>query len=277
MTQHELFKQFPLNGEAETSLGTVSTPYHIYDGHGMLIGGTAVFESVATLIANENITPLRNEAGKALMAVWVCDFTDASLGAHNELQFSIFVSHRETTAVSTHPLGTLHAMVTNPDVRMLCHGLWNNTDKVVAYNRELLGLNAQLNEGEIVRENGRKRFTFRDANGELLFRGDVAEAKRTGLSAGWQMGKLFGLKGAMDLAKRPFLSSKVVNTISERLPFNTDADAHIAADNPVVQLFDPRSDHIEFGQEPYRSLGFTPQFIEHLTPFRFVYLNPTTD
>ncbi len=39
--QHELFKRYPIDGAATISTGEVPTPYHIYDGYGAFIGGTA--------------------------------------------------------------------------------------------------------------------------------------------------------------------------------------------------------------------------------------------
>ena len=81
------------------------------------------------------------------MGIWVVDFTEASLGPHMELQFSFLVAHQPTTPVEGHPFALLKALFVNAAARMFCYGLWNDSRKVVAYNRELLGLLAALAEG----------------------------------------------------------------------------------------------------------------------------------
>jgi hypothetical protein len=43
---HLFFKQHPLAGQAQLSTGTVPTPYHVYDGRGVFIGGTADLAAV---------------------------------------------------------------------------------------------------------------------------------------------------------------------------------------------------------------------------------------
>ena len=272
--QHKLFQQFPLKGEREISVGRVPVPYHIYDGHGLLIGGTADLAAVTTLLQNEQVQPLETSDANALMAIWVCDFNEASLGAHNELQVAIAVSHQPIAPLESHPLSLLKGIFVNPNVRLLCHGLWNNTQKVVAYNRELLGLNAELNQGDIQRGNGMKSFTFRDAAGELIVEGQVREAKYTPMRVGWQFAKLLGLTQTIRAFTQPYIGTRVVNTIGDVIPYNADAPAYLSADTPVVQYFDPTTDSITFSREPYRDIGFKPLFLEHFDPFRFVYLTP---
>ena len=70
---------------------------------------------------------------------------------------------------------------------MFCYGLWNSTETAVAYNRELLGLSAQINQGNIQRENGQKQFHFADETGGLLFEGVVREATKASLQVGWSL------------------------------------------------------------------------------------------
>lgn len=272
--QHKLFQLFPLKGEREISVGRVPVPYHIYDGHGLLIGGTADLPTVTALLQSEKVQPLQTRNGKALMAIWICDFNEASLGAHNELQVAIAVSHYPMAPLESHPLGLLKGIFVNPNVRLLCHGLWNNTQKVVAYNRELLGLNAQLNQGQIQRRNGLKSFTFRNAAGELLVEGQVREAKYTPMGVGWQLSKLLGFKHTLRAFTQPYIGTQVVNTIGDVIPYNENTPAYLSADRPVVQYFDPTTDSITLAREPYRDIGFKPLFLEHFEPFRFVYLTP---
>lgn len=271
---HPLFEQYPLNGEQAISVGRVPTPYQTYDGHGLFIGGTAAYGRITELLQNENIYPMQTTDGRALMGVWVVDFTEASLGPHHELQFSILVSHKPLPAIESHPLTLLKALFTNPAARMFCYGLWNNTATAVAYNRELLGLRAQLSQGTIRRENGQKTFHFSDETGRLLFEGQVQENKQTSFKAGWALARLLGLRQTVRALKQPYLGAKVVNPISELLPFNADAQSFVAADSPVIQFFDMAVDTIAFNPSTVPSFDFQPDFMEHFSPFRFVYLQP---
>jgi len=122
--EHALFKQFPLNGTETISTGPVPTPYHIYDGYGAFIGGTADLAAVQRLLQPEQVLPVQTVEGRALMGLWICDFTDASLGPHHELQCSLFVSRQPIHDIASHPLALLAAMLTRPEMQMMCHGLW---------------------------------------------------------------------------------------------------------------------------------------------------------
>src|SRR5690349_3233391 len=97
---HRLFRQYPLRGKAVISTGEVPTPYHIYDGFGALIGGTADLSAVRELLKKEVVMPADNGDGRTPMAIWIYKFTDASLGPHHELQFSFFTRDR-TNGVPT--------------------------------------------------------------------------------------------------------------------------------------------------------------------------------
>jgi hypothetical protein len=61
----------------------------------------------------------------------------ASLDPHHGSSFDLRYAQPIVSArigASRRLLGHAHS----PDLQMLCHGLWNNTPQVVAYNRELL-------------------------------------------------------------------------------------------------------------------------------------------
>jgi hypothetical protein len=265
---------YPLNGHRHISTGDVPIPYHVYDGQGMFIGGTADLATVAALIQTETLLPMRNQDGRALMGVWICDFTQASLGPHTELQFAFFASREPAPPISNHPFGPLMALLADPTARLLCHGLWNDSATAVAYNQELLGLPAQLSQAQIEQGNGRKRFNFQDVNGRPLLDGQVREDKRTAVRLVMELMRLFGFRRSLELAAAPELASIVVNPISPPFPHNLEARAIIATGTPVLQQFDPARDTLTIHTAPYANLGFTPAFIEHFAPFRFVYLMP---
>ena len=273
-TTHPLFEAYPLDGEATISVGRVPTPYQTYDGHGTLIGGTADLTAIKDILRSEQVHPIQTTDGRAVMAIWVVDFTEASLGPHNELQLSILASHQPTPAVESHPLTLLKALFANSDARMYCWKLWNNTDKVVAYNRELLGLDAKLNQGIIRHDGDRKSFHFTDEDGELILDGHVKVEKRTAPGVSWQLFRLLGLRRTLKAFSQPYLGGKVVNPISEAIPYNGDAQSYVASDTLVVQRFDDSTDAFQFGEVVPSSIDFQPEFVEHFAPFRFVYLQP---
>ena len=160
---HPLFKLHP-SSTALISVGEVPTPYQIYAGYGTFIGGFAELKVVRQFLKDESVVPVQNDEGKALMGLWVCDFTDASLDPHHELQISFLTSRTEIQPLPSYPLSVLIAMLTHPEIEMLCHGLWNNTSKVVAFNRELLSLNARLSTGKIQKSCTSMTFVFHNAS-----------------------------------------------------------------------------------------------------------------
>lgn len=273
-TSHPLFVQYPLHGEVDISTGRVPVPYQTYDGHGTLVGGTADLAAVRDLLQAESVHPMVTADGRAVFGLWLVDFTAASLGPHLELQVSFLVSHRPAPPVAAHPLTLLKSLATNPAARMFCHGLWNSTEAVVAYNRELLGLNAQLCQGAITRAQGEKQIRLTDAAGARLVEGRLHEAPRPSPRIGWTLMRLLGPGAALRLLRQPYLGAKVVNPIGSVLPYNADAQTFVAADTPVVQLFDPAVDALALEGAAPPALDLQPDFVEHFAPFRFVYLMP---
>ena len=146
MTQ-TIFERYPISAQkVQTSMGQQPTPYHVYDGHLILIGGSADFDAVARLLADEQVYPIKTRSGRALMAIYVADDTEASHGAHTELQYSFYVTHQPTTPVKDGPFAPVHFLTTDPKARQMCYMIWNNTEESVAYNREILGLTPKLGQ-----------------------------------------------------------------------------------------------------------------------------------
>lgn len=277
MTQHShaLFRQYPLNGHGDLSIGQVPTPYHIYDGSAAFIGGTADYEEVRRLLAVEQVTPVQTTSGSALMGIWVCDFCDASLGPHTELQFSIFVARDSIYDIPEHSLSVLTTMITRQDVQMLCHGLWNNTPKAVAYNRELLSLNARLAESKIARRAGKLQFEFRDAAlATPIFSGELNKPERGSIRATFSLAAQIGFAQSLAMARAPWVEMKVVNPVGVALSRNAVAQAFTKVVAPRIRFWDDSTDTLHFGEVPHARLQFKPRFIEFMDGFRFVYLNP---
>lgn len=272
---HRLFRQYPLNGKATISTGEVATPYHIYDGFGALIGGIADLSAVQQFLEKETVAPVDNGDGRTPMAIWICRFTDASLGPHCELQFSFFTREgRANRAPTNHPLHLL-AFMTDPGTKMLCHGLWNNTAQVVAYNRELLSLNAHLASSHVCNKTGELRFAFSDkVSREPLLSGTLPNVARFSMRATWHAMAQIGFRKVWAMARQPWIGLQILNPTGVSLPQNAVAESFTKNDVSLVRYFDSSTDELTFGDTPYASLGFKPQFVQYMTGFKFVYLEP---
>lgn len=274
-TQNPLFQQFPLSGTATIATGQVPTPYHIYDGYGAFIGGTADLAAVQRLLKPETVIPMQTVNGRALMGIWLCDFTDASLGPHHELQFPIFVSRRPVTPIADQRVSLLAAMLTNADLQMLCHGLWNNTPTVVAYNRELLSLNAQLSDSKITRDRHQLHTAISDrANGAPLLAATLHKPNQPMLGASFALAGQLGFRRAMQINRQPWVQMAIVNPLGVVLSRNATAQAMTKNATNNVRYFDPSRDRLAINAAPYGDLDFQPQVVQHMSGFKFVYLNP---
>lgn len=273
---HPIFQAHPLS-ERRIASGSVTAPYHIYNGSLIFIGGSADADAVQTLLHDQQILPLRTTSGKAWMGIWIGDFTDANLGAHQELQVSFFVSNTAQAPVPDHPLELLKRMLLDPSLRMLCHGLWNNTKTVVAYNRELLHLDAHLTSGSIRSDASGKRTQFRFTDSErdsLLIEGNVTTPSTQGLRESLAFMRTVGVPDLFKALRAPSISVNVVNTISTAVPHQLTARTFTKSDQQGLRFFDPQRDSIHFGDLPYSNLGFEPRFMSGAYGVRFVYLEP---
>ena len=261
------------------STGQVPIPYHVYHGRCLLIGGTVNLGSAQTLLKDEDVFPLETAAGKALLGIWICDFQDTCLGPHQELQFSFFVSREPVEKIPDHPFAALEALALNPNVAMLAHAIWNDSPTSVAYNRELLGLNANLMTGTIAEETNPARLGFRlssSNDGDPLLHGRVKIAPRTSLRASWSLLRLFGLGGMRTFVAQPWLTAQVINPKGPQLPQNATAMSFTKNDQEILQFWDSDMDSLEIPVSPYQTLNFQPGFAEHMLGLKFVYLPPDT-
>ncbi len=271
---HRLFQQFPLNGSAAISTGTLPTPYHIYDGYGVLIGGTVDLAAAQRLLSQESIVPLQTHEGRSLMAIWLCNFTDASLGPHHELQSFFFTSSRRPEPVGSHPLALL-ALMTDPEVQMLCHGLWNNTRTAVAYNRELLSLNARLSQSHVQNRGGTLTFNVEEeANGTAVLAGRIANPQRMSWRANWDLIRQLGFGKTWAYARQPWVGLQILNPTGVGLTRNAVAQSFTKNDVNSVHYFDQPGNVLSFGDTAYSGLNFEPQFVQYMKGFKFVYLQP---
>lgn len=275
-SNHALFKKYPLDGQVTVDGESLSTPYHIYDGSMVFVGGTADAGVASQFLANERLTPLLDTHGRALAAIWACDFTEANLGPHHELQISLFASFRPMPPVTAHPFAIFRALTAMPEMRMVCHGLWNSTRRVVRYNAEHLGLDARLSSGGIERSGGRWRFRFADEAGGMIAEGDLGITVRQSPAVMWQLLRHVGVQGFLRSIRSPFIHVPVVNTRSPFADENRVAHTYARSDRQTIRRFDPQ-DRVRISHPRYASLDFAPDFVQQIDGVRFVYLRPQAD
>jgi hypothetical protein len=222
---HRLFKHYPLNGMATVSTGQVPTPYHIYGGYGVFIGGTVDLAAARQLLRQETVAPIEAGDGRTSMGIWISNFTDASLGPHHELQFSFFVGGQQGQRIGSHPLGLL-ALMSSPEARMMCHGLWNNTPTVVAYNRELLSLNACLASSAIEYDAGTLDFRFQDGSSrQPLLSGKLRQLDRVSLRTNWDVMAQVGFRRIRTYAQQPWVRLQILNPMGVVFTRNAVAES----------------------------------------------------
>lgn len=273
---HALFRRHPLDGQVNVAGEVLPTPYHVYDGTMLFFGGTADGAVAAELLRNENLVPLLDDRGRALTAIWICDFADASLGPHHELQISLFASKRPMPPLASHPFAIFRALTAMPEARMVCHGLWNNTERVLRYNAEHLRLAARLCASDMQRAGDRWRFRFADQAGNTILAGEAPVVGRPSAALSWRLARHVGFIGLIRMLRSPFIHIPVVNTRSERAPENLVADTYSQAARQAIRYAGPE-DHLIFGPSPYAPLGFSPDFVQQNDGLAFVYHRPRRD
>jgi hypothetical protein len=269
--EHPLFVAHPIDGTV--ALGGVSepTPYHLYDGTLLLVGGSVDGAEATRLLQPQGLLPLLDSDGRALAALWLGDFTEASLGPHHELQLSLLTTRTTAaSAVTAHPFATLKALARR-DVLMVCQRLWNNTERVVRYNREHLHLGAALTHSAITWGDP---IAFRcvGEDGAAIASGALAPGRTQHAGPLWRAMLHLGWSGMAAGFRSPFLEVGVVNTLGAHATQTELAMTWSKPDRVVVRDISA-VDHIELHGD-LSALRFVPGFVEHMTGVRFVYSRP---
>ena len=271
---HPIFAQSLPASELILSTGPAPVPYHVYEGHGLVILGYCDGTALLNAFAGQDVHPVLTQSGQGILLVFVCDFARASLGPHHELHITALAAPETGQVVADDPAAALASFATRPDWGVLSLHLWNDTSRVVAYNSEYLGLQAQQSDGHVTVQDGRLDFAFSGPDGGPLAAGNLRVNARSDAGLMMRVMRRLGWGALWDaLRKRPALAH-VINRKSQVIPRNGRAKTLTAPDKMIVTRFDPARDHVDFTAGPYAAFGFAPKIIEHLTPFRFVYLHP---
>lgn len=272
-SDHALFERFPIDAHVQVGTEKLTSPYHVYDGTLLLVGGSAEANPAAALLAPSGLVPVCDSAGRAQVAVWVGDFTEASLGPHHEVQISLLASVRPVPPLDCHPLALPMALRMRTDVHMVCHGLWNSTHRVVRYNADHLGLDARYGSGLLTRASKRWRFSFADVGDQPVLEGDIACVERTPAGLGWQLVQRLGWRNVWQWLRDPVVQVPVLNTLGPHAQALELAQTYTLADRQALRLATPR-DRLRIQASAYAALNFTPAFVQQMDGLRFVYLRP---
>jgi hypothetical protein len=277
----DLFQQYPLRSLREVPGGSAPVPYHVYNGTVLLIGGTANLPSVRALLDDDSLELVCTTRGEALISLWVCNFTQSSLGPHKILHAGISVALDALPPVEPRPLALLGSILTMPQVGMYCQRTWIDEARVAIYQSELLGLNVHMTQGEFSQDPaGRSvEFEFWDvSDGETLLSGQVRERAYTTPRPALALLRRLGLSGYLQVSRRPKFSLRVVVPLGGRRPAGELSErvsqVYWHRQRAVTQFFNPHSDRLVLGSTVYPGIEFHPQFVERLEGFKMVYFLP---
>lgn len=274
--RHPIFDDHPTTGTVQLSTGPASTPYRVYDGEGLLIFGDVACDAMQRSIEGEAVHLVKTASGRAVAGFIMADFRQASMGAHSELQFFTLVSDTEGESISDAPLALPIAMATKPAWGTLCHNLWNDSDSVIAYNNEYLGLNTRRAEFHLFEKQagGNVLFGVSDDAGSAIIEGQFQTRKSTPFSAMWEMMRIAELRNFISLGRAPYARGNVINRSSAVMPDNRKAPIFISSDHNITRHWNPSTDRLEIKDPALATLDFRPLGLQHLWPFRFVYRHP---
>lgn len=271
--KQKLFQSFPLDSAVTIAGEELTSPYHVYNGTMLCIGGTVDGNRAAELLGRENLTPILNENGRAFAAIWVCDFFDANLGAHHELQISLFANAQSTRPLPVHPFAYFRALTTRSDLLMVCHGLWNDTQRVVHYNAEHLCLDAKLTRSAVKLVGNQWEFQFLDTEGDMIAKGSVSAMHRQPARPAWQIAHQMGLRGFLRFIRNPIVNIPVVNTRRRGEEFNHSCQTYTACQRPFIRKAGAE-DTISIEHPVYSRLAFKADFVQQLNEVGFIFLRP---
>jgi hypothetical protein len=268
-----IFGDHPLDGKITIAGETLSTPYHVMDGAMLLIGGTAEANVASELLLPVDLVPVIDSQGRALAAIWICDFTKANLGPHHELQISLFAAPRPVAPVPASPYAVLRTLVTASPARMVCHGLWNSTERVARYNREYLCLDANISHSEITTGKTRINFQFPSEDGHLIADGEFRIGQRQSVRTFWQIMRHVGFSNMLAAMSKPYLTVPVIGTGGPSSDPVVICQTHSFSEKQSIRHFGA-DDRLTIRHPVYRRLGLQPEFVQHLQRIGFVFGRP---
>jgi hypothetical protein len=245
-------------------------PYLVQDGAMLLISGSCDGEWASQALAADGLRPIIDASGRALAAIWVADFATASLGAHGELQFSLFASD-SIAALPAAPWAVYRLLAGTGPAVMVCHRLWNTTERVVRYNTDQLSLDARLATGGLRRAGRSWEFEFVDAAGAPISAGSAGVPSRTRLSVLLKFAAELGPRSFWRLGRADHLSMPVTGGHRNADGSLLVSGTFTGTQNSVLKPF-ATSDKLEIRDPTLRAADFRPLSLTAMTGVEFVYL-----
>ena len=271
---HAVFASHPLTGEVALSTGTAPTPYHVYDGHGLVLVGTCNAQTLAPAFSGQDVSPVLTASGAGILILFICDFPKASHGPHLEFHVTALASAKAGTRIADDPAAALAALARRRDWGVLSLHLWNDSPEVVAYNSEYLGLQARQCRGEVSVAADAVTFDLSDGQGAPLATGRIRRKTRSDAGLMWRVMRHLGWGGLREAVQRKPAIAHVINRKGDVIPRNGRARTMTAPDRMILSGVDPARDRLDLSRGLLARYGFRPRVAEHLWPFRFVYLHP---
>jgi hypothetical protein len=280
-TTQDLFQLFPLHNLREVSGGNAQAPYHVYDGTILLIGGTASLEAVKALLSEENLAAVRTTRNEALISLWLCDFTQSSLGPHKILYAGISVALDTVRPVKPRPMALLDAVLKKPQVGIYFQGTWMDEVRAATYQSEMLGLDVHLAQGGIIQDPARRsmEFEFWDVNeGETLLSGKVRGRATTPPRPALALLSRFGFPGFLQVLRQPRFSLQVVapgkGDETDCMLAKRISKIYWQCQHADAQSFNLQNDQLYLSNAVFPGVDFHPKFVERLEGFKMVYFLP---
>ena len=269
---HPLFWRFPIAGTVAVAGGELPQPYHVYNGHSLLITGHGAAGVVTRAFAGQDVFPVLTGAGRAAMGLFMAEARDASLGPHLHLQVMALCAPTPGQTIAGDATAVLAAMVMQPDLGLFNLQQWSDSAAVVAFRSGHLGQDTAGATGQVTLDK-RLRFSFRDADGAPLATADLRQTLLSNLGATLALIRRMGLHPVLRMARQPFALTHLVTRKTALVPRNLGARSITAADRRVITRFDPKRDRMTLSG-PLAAYDFQPLCLEHTTPYRCVHLAP---
>ncbi len=277
---HPIFDTFPIEGTLPTDYGRLIMPYQVYDGFGVMVGGSLDPVAARHLMVNQDQHPVLSTDRRALAFVRIINITDSCIGAHTEFQLALFIADKPRSDIPYHPFGLLQVIAERShEIRVMTHRIWHNSPKATLYHREVLSLRAASATSAVNVSEGAMKFTFsarlEDGEFQPLCAGKLIENPRMSLKATWDLKKLTALvREPLERQKRSYLTYTAVNPISDLVTRHHKSTLAIAADRVTLREWDPAYDQMSLSYPEYIDADFQPDFVQRFDGLRFVYATP---
>lgn len=271
--QHALFRQLPIDGQVVVDGETLPTPYHVDDGSLAALNGTVDAAVAAHALRGEPFKPVLDAAGRALAIIWLGDFTSASLAAHREVQIGLVAVRQPTKPIPSGPFAVQRALFAVPGVVNVCHGLWNDTRRVVSYNREHLLLNVKLATIDLVRDANAWRVDAQDSDGQPILTATFGTAEPATGAAGVAMLKQLGLRASIRMLSSRTARAQVANTARDGVEGGQLALTLTAGDRQGIREANS-SDQLIIKHPNFATLDFRLGSLLIIDGLRFAYGRP---